>query len=255
MENNKLSSIKSAPVNLVLSGGGFRGAFHLGVLAFLDEHEVKINAISGTSIGALIACSYASGVKPREILDIFESKDFKKILSFNFSLRSIFKVNLNAKVLNKLFLQRNLEDLHTPVYITYSSLNDSQIIYKNNGNIVSQILRSIALFPVFETVDENSNIYMDGGIFDNLPLKPLKKNGHKVLGVNLHPITQTNLKGFFSKLKRMFFLIWHASVKDSIKDSDFYITNEELVKFNIFSQKNNLELFDLGYESARKKFS
>ncbi|PHS58729.1 MAG: hypothetical protein COB17_01920 [Sulfurimonas sp.] len=254
MENNIISIIQDKGISLVLSGGGFRGAFHLGVLAFLDDNNIKINAISGTSIGALIACSYASGVKPTKILEIFESNEFKKMVSFNFSFKSFLKITIDKKIMNKLFLKENIEDLNIPVYLTISSISDSYVIYQNKGKVIDEILKSISLFPIFETVKEGSKIYADGGIFDNLPLKPLKKYAFNILSVNLHPNKKLKSLSFFSKIKKILFLVWYSNIIDSIDNSDYYITNDNLTKFNILKQNNNIELFNLGYSSAKKKF-
>lgn len=64
-------------INLVLSGGAARGAFHLGFLHCMEEQGIEINAYSGSSIGAIIATSHASGVRAKEQLEIFKSKDVK----------------------------------------------------------------------------------------------------------------------------------------------------------------------------------
>ena len=60
---------------LALSGGVARGAFHLGVLDFCEQHNIDIKAYSGSSVGAIISASHASGVKAKEQLKIFSSKE------------------------------------------------------------------------------------------------------------------------------------------------------------------------------------
>ncbi len=83
---------------LVLSGGAARGAFHLGVLAYLEDNNIEISAYSATSIGAIIACSHASGIKAREILEIFKSKEVKDTLKFNYLNKGLIKVDENHPV-------------------------------------------------------------------------------------------------------------------------------------------------------------
>lgn len=254
MENSKFAFIKEHGVCLVLSGGGFRGAFHVGVLAFLDEHGITVHEISGTSIGALVGCSYASGVKPATILDIMQSREFQGMVRFNYSLVSLFKIQLSDKVLKKLFLVDTLEALKIPTHIAYTSLSDANIIYKNEGLVIPSILKSISLFPIFESIKENDKIYVDGGVFDNLPLSALKQREH-ILSVNLHPNTDNVKDTMFSKIKQILRLVWYASIKESVEQSDSYITNKKLSNYSIISQKNNLELFHLGYESCKNYFS
>jgi len=69
-------SVYSQKVGLVLSGGGAKGAVHLGIIKALEENNIPIDCISGTSIGAVVGSLYAMGYAPDEILDLFLSKDF-----------------------------------------------------------------------------------------------------------------------------------------------------------------------------------
>jgi NTE family protein len=77
-------------INLALSGGAFRGAFHLGFLEAIDG-KIEINAIAGSSIGALIGASYVCGVKPQKQLELLKSKAFKKVFKFNSLLKAFLK--------------------------------------------------------------------------------------------------------------------------------------------------------------------
>ena len=68
----KLSALQPGQsINLVLSGGAVKGIAHIPLLEYLQKREIKINAISGTSAGAVVATMFASGVEPQEILNFF----------------------------------------------------------------------------------------------------------------------------------------------------------------------------------------
>lgn len=69
---------------LALGGGAARGAFHLGVLHFLEKNQIDIKAYSGSSIGSIISASHASGISAKEQLKIFASNDLKKAIKFNY---------------------------------------------------------------------------------------------------------------------------------------------------------------------------
>jgi NTE family protein len=72
-----LSSVYSQKIGLVLSGGGAKGAVHLGVIKALEENNIPIDCIAGTSIGAVVGSLYAMGYSPDEILDLFLSDEFR----------------------------------------------------------------------------------------------------------------------------------------------------------------------------------
>ena len=86
-------------ITLALSGGAARGAYHLGVLHFIEEEGLHVRAVSATSIGAVIGASWLCGVSAKEQLDIFKSKEFKRIFSFNYFRKSLYKIDMNAKIL------------------------------------------------------------------------------------------------------------------------------------------------------------
>ena len=78
---------------VVLSGGGARGAIQLGVLQALDEYKINIDAISGTSIGAVIGALYSSGIEPYRILDIIQSKHFNDMFHFTLHKRGLMDMS------------------------------------------------------------------------------------------------------------------------------------------------------------------
>ena len=94
--------IKTNNLALVLGGGAARGAFHLGVLDFIEKNNIEIKAYSGSSIGAIISASHASGISAKEQLKIFSSKDIKQIFKFNYFKKSIFKIDSLHKIIKEL---------------------------------------------------------------------------------------------------------------------------------------------------------
>ena len=64
-------------IGLVLSGGGAKGLSHIGVIKALEEHNIPIDYIGGTSMGAVIASFYAMGLSPTDMLNLIKSKEFE----------------------------------------------------------------------------------------------------------------------------------------------------------------------------------
>ena len=243
-------------VSLCLSGGGARGPFHIGVLAYLEDKNIAIKAISGTSIGALIGSSYASGVKPAEIFEIISSKSFKKMIRFNFSFKSLFKLALDYNLVEKLLKVKTFEELPLPNYVTYFALDDGKITYAKEGEVLKSILRSIAIAPAFETIEDEETkvLYGDGGVVNNLPVEPLLEYPYPIVSVGLHPNPVFKKRGLIAVLKRVVFLAWHRNITEAIEKSDIYITSERLTGYSLISFKNQEELYQLGYASAKEAF-
>ena len=84
------TSVKARPkVGLVLSGGGAKGAAHIGVLKYIEEAGIPINYIAGTSMGSIIGGMYALGYTSDELLDIISSVDWDRLISNNVERRKI----------------------------------------------------------------------------------------------------------------------------------------------------------------------
>ncbi len=244
--------VSTKSISLALSGGGARGAYHLGVLHCLDEMNIKVDAICGTSIGALIGVSYATGVKPKEQIEIFKSKEFKSIFSFRLFGSSFFKINQNAKILNKLVLKTRLEDLSIPISITAVDLNSGENLYFKSGDAITLCMASCALVPVFEPVKYQNMLLADGGIVNHMPLGNLENSGLPILGVNLHPIFDTTIKStLWQNIKRTLYIMTFSQNRQSQEKCDILITSPKLSRYSIFSFKYLDELFDLGYNDAK----
>src|ERR1035437_6340905 len=77
-----ISLLNAQKIGLVLSGGGAPGIAHIGVIKALEENNIPIDYITGTSIGAFIGGLYASGYSPDEMILFFKSSDFKKLKKY-----------------------------------------------------------------------------------------------------------------------------------------------------------------------------
>jgi len=238
---------------LALSGGGARGAYHLGVLQYLDEQDIRIKAICCTSIGSILGSSHACGVTPKEQLKILKSKDVRKIFSFAWFKEAIFKIDMSSPAISALVRRDKIEDFDIPVYITALDLQTGNEVLFSSGDAKIICRASSALVPVFKPVEYDGKVLVDGGFDNNMPYEPLKKYGLPIVGVNLHPLLKKpSRKRMMSYLKKVIAIRMYNKV-DKQKDLfDHYISNDELSKYSIFSLKNFDELFEMGYADAKK---
>lgn len=239
--------------SMVLSGGAARGAFHLGILQYLDDKGIKVKALSGSSIGAIIAGSYSAGITPKEQLKIFNSKEFKDAIKFNYFKKGIFKIDQEAKIFKELVPYKYIEQLPIPVHITTLDLISGKKIVFDKGEILPLSIASCALTPLFEPIDYKQYRLVDGGIIDNMPVEPLKKCGFPIIGSNLHPFVKYNCSdNIFKILKRAFKLMWLYRFENSVKECDIYLSSNDLLQYKLFSFKHLNELYDLGYKTAKE---
>lgn len=245
-------------LGLVLSGGAARGAFHLGVLAFFDEHNIKFEAYSGSSIGSIIATSYASGVPPKEQLKIFKSKELRKSIKFNPFLNGFFKIDTKNSLIKELLPISKLENISKPVFICVYDYKNKELIYYPKGDTIKLCVASCALLPIFKTQKYEHRKLIDGGLIDNIPIRPLLNKNLKICSIDLLPRKNQALTKTLNPiklLKRRAFKTWHQNVNYSINHSDIYITNQKLRDFKMFTFEGLDELFNLGYKEASNYLS
>lgn len=243
---------------LCLSGGAARGAFHLGVLAYLEDNAIEIEAYSGSSIGAIISCAHASGIEARKQLEIFKSNEIKKALKFNYFKNGLLRINKEHHILNTLLPIKKLEDISKSVYINAYDTKTKKIHYFNEGDTQTLCIASSALIPIFKPIHYEHKYLIDGGLFDNMPIIPLQDKDYEIFCIDLMPKSEKNQKKRFDLLKPLKKKLFQTRFNNgnySIQHCDVYITHPQLRQTSMFTFKGLEETFDLGYKEAPKYFS
>ena len=210
---NKIQTIKKLKndknrndlkVALVLSGGGAKGYAHLGVLRVLEKENIKIDYITGTSIGALVGTLYSIGYSVDEIekvldnlniesflesgsdltgLDLDKKETLKKYSFYinfdnelNYSLpkglRETEELYLVVKNLLKKYENiKNFDSFPIPLRVVATNLNTGETKSFSEGDIAKVLTASMAIPTIFEPVEVNGALYVDGLVSRNLPVE------------------------------------------------------------------------------------
>ena len=196
---------------LCLSGGGVKGAAHIGALKAFQEYNIKFNLISGTSSGSIIATLYSLGYSPDDMLDIFKTyckkikyidfytifkliKDF--VLCGKISITGLNSGIIIQKLINKFAYKKNIKNINQikiPLLIpSIDSKTGSIIIFTSkilrntfsdntffvdNINIGTAVRASCSFPGIFSPVNYKNFLLLDGGIRENTPWKILKQMG------------------------------------------------------------------------------
>ncbi|MEA3370402.1 MAG: patatin-like phospholipase family protein [Campylobacterota bacterium] len=239
-------------ISLCLSGGAVRGAYHLGVISVLEEHKVKINAISATSIGALIGASLACGKKSNEILNVLKSPAFKKVFQLRLGKGYLFKIDMQAKVLDLLINKMSFEDLAIPLEISVTDVDNADILYINSGvKLREYILASCSITPLIKPVSIDNKLFIDGGLIDNFPVQRLKKYPYPIVGINLYPYSKKRVSSIFGWIKKMFFIVWQSENLAKRDLCDLYVSSEALKNISSFNYRDLDKAYELGREEMK----
>lgn len=245
----------------ILSGGAARGAFHLGILHFCEEHNIQIDTYSGSSIGAIISVAHASGISAKEQLKIFSSKDIKKVLKFNYFKNGLIRIDKNHKILNELLPIKKLEDLEKKVYVNAYDVKKKQLHYFDSGDTHTLCMASSALIPVFKPIAYENMYLIDGGLVDNIPIRPFLESNEEfetysidIMPRKIHTMEKRRNINPINILKKKVFARRMDNANYSIQHTNHYISNQKIRNFKMFTFNELNECFSFGYKEAQKHF-
>jgi len=173
-------------IGLALGGGFARGVVHIGVLKVLEQEDIPVSCIAGTSVGALIGAAYCSGVSPAELEQIAARVRFRDLARWTLS-RLGFATNLRMiTFLSKILKVQTFEELQIPLAVTATDFVSGEGVVFRSGPLNEAVRASCAYPGVFLPVKVNGRLLIDGMLAHSLPTKPVRDMGaDKVLAVSL----------------------------------------------------------------------
>ena len=175
---------KSPSLTVALSGGGVAGLGHIPVLAALDELELKPTAIAGTSMGAIIAACYASGLSASDIeahvRSIVSSPIAHTWRYLSSGWQGLLKGSIQPEfVIDTVIpdtLPETLADLTVPTTIVATDFHLREPVLFRDENLRKALAASIAIPGVFQPLSWNGRVLVDGGVCNNLPMDVLPES-------------------------------------------------------------------------------
>jgi NTE family protein len=283
-----LDADKTRGIKLILSGGGSRGIAHIGVLRALEENEVPIASITGTSIGAIIGGLYASGYSVDEIENIALETDWQKIFSFktvfdrsyrefgerdsydNYQVELIFDGLLfvpprsfSLGTQYTAYLQElawrapykpitGFNDLKIPFAAVASDLTKGKAVIIKNGSLASA-LRMSGNVPLRYAPIQNGSAYLiDGGIMANIPVSEADEMpGDISVAVDCSSplLTPGDLENPINIASQLIAIAIKNMSESSAKNADFII-KPHLADRDNFDFTNQQEIIQSGYEEG-----
>lgn len=197
-------------IGLVLGGGGALGFAHIGVLKVLEEQQIPIDYIAGTSMGAIVAGMYASGMSPDEIEQQFISLNWWDVLKDQSPHQDLvyrrkeenkrfmgaelgfnhWKLQLSSGISEGQKLNNVIESfvlnssgitdfdqLNIPYRAVATDLREGKSVVLRSGNLARAMRASMAVPGAFSPVRIRDQVFVDGGVFNNIPVDVAKEMG------------------------------------------------------------------------------
>ncbi len=170
-------------ISLVLSGGGARGIAHIGVIKVLEKQGYIIDAVAGTSMGALVGALYADGSLDAytDWLTKTDIKEIIKLIDFSIKEPGLIKGDKIMKKIQSFLIHKNIEDFEIPFTAIATNLTSSNEQVFTKGNILEAVRASISIPSVFTPVTYKKSILVDGGVVNNIPINHIQKNSNNLI--------------------------------------------------------------------------
>jgi len=285
---NTLHAAERPRIGLVLEGGGALGFAHIGVLEWLEQNRVPIDAVAGTSMGGLVGGLYAAGLTTAEIRAIVSEADWDILLRgrvpfpnltyrrkedrvdfpnrLEFGLRHGFTLpgGLNAGHELSLIFDRKLlpyydlksfDDLPIPFRCVSTDLDSGQKKVFSSGSLPQALRATMSIPAVFTPVTIDGHLYVDGGTLDNLPVDVARNMGvDMVIAVYLDngPADPKAMNSLLGVAGRTLTVMIAANEFESMKNADILLT-ADVRNATASDFKKSEELVPRGFAAAEAK--
>jgi len=240
-------------LGIALGGGFARGLAHIGVLKALEEAQIPVDFVAGTSVGAIIGACYCTGLSAAEMEEIARAIRFKDFARWTLSRYGLCSNDRITLFCARMLKATTFEELKIPLAITATDFRSGEPAVFSSGLLVPAIRASCAYPGMFLPVEIDGHAYIDGMLAYEVPTTPLRQIGaERVLGVHLSaPWMENRMPRHLFEVIGQCFSIAQARMSAAWrKDADLVIEPDVRGhSYDCFDRAN--ELIALGEACAR----
>ncbi len=276
-------------VGLALAGGGAKGVAHVGVLRVLEELNVPIDYIGGTSMGAIIGGLYASGMSAEELeevlleidwADTLEDQTARKDLAFRRKeeqRRYLMGLELGIKksgivwptglktgqklyfMLQTLTLPvadvHDFDELPTPFRAVATDIHTGNAVVLDQGNLATALRASMAIPTVFTPVALDGRLLVDGGLSNNVPVDVVRDMGADiVIAVDVGaPLSDRQIESMIQVYAQTMRFLTRRNMEPQLAAADLVITPPGVAQYGTLQFKASEKILQTGIEGAREQ--
>jgi NTE family protein len=239
-------------IGLALGGGAAKGVAHIGVLKALEDANIDVDYIAGTSVGAMIAALYAFKVDVETIGSLARRLTMSKVTSFKPNKTGFFSTESLRELMLEYIGDVAIEDAVIPLSIVATDINSGEEIILISGSVVDAVCASAAIPGIYIPVEINGRILVDGGLVQNVPIEALQGAGAGVtIASHLNGVSHyQEISHVLDVMRNAFEIAVSQHTQDQLKEADLLISMD----LSDFSLRDNTErydeLFNMGHQAA-----
>lgn len=271
-------------IGLVLSGGGAKGLAHIGVLKVIDSLGIKVDYIGGTSMGAVIGGLYASGYTGKQLDSIFQNVDTEALIQdyvprgsksfyekrndeiyaltlpfdkFKIGLptalsKGMYNFNLLSRLTKHVAHINDFNELPIPFLCIATNIETGEEVILEKGILPQAMIASGAIPSLYNPIEINGDLLVDGGVINNYPIEEIQKKGADfIIGVDVQDglKDRESLKGATGVLIQITNFSMLEKMKKKQEETDIYI-KPDIQNFTVLSFDQGKEIIPKGVEAA-----
>jgi NTE family protein len=230
MQPRPLAELPKPKIALVLGGGAARGFAHVGVIRALEQEKIPIDMVIGTSVGSLIGAIYASDMNSFELE--WTAFLLEKESLFDYGIMNAFagmgvaKGDKLEEFVRTKIKTVNIEDLKLPFAAVATDLNRGTRVVLDRGSVAKAVHASSAIPGVFNPVDHQGKLLVDGGVMDNVPIAVAREKGADiVIAVDISEnVANFNITNVVDVMLQAVNIMFNENVRSKKKEADVLIT-------------------------------
>jgi NTE family protein len=216
---------KPPRIGLALGGGAARGFAHIGVIQVLEEQGIKVDLVTGTSAGSLVAALYANGKNGKELGVLAQGMDETAITDWAFPGRALIRGEALARYVREQTGGKSIEQMRLPLGIVATDLDSGAPVLFQRGDPGVAVRASSAVPAVFQPVKIGNREYVDGGLVSPVPVRFARQMGAElVVAVDITAVPEGNATGDAVRMLLQTFAIMGRSINSfELKEADVVI--------------------------------
>lgn len=282
--------VKAQKVGLVLSGGGAKGLAHIGTLKALEENNIPVDYITGTSMGGIVGAMYAAGYSPAQIENIALSADFQdwvsgryksdysyyfqknsnnaSLITAKLSVDQGLRLNFRPNIVNdiplnfallELFSQAsaiskdNFDELFVPYRCMVSDVLSQKSIAVAKGSLAEAVRATMTVPLVYRPIKLDDKYVFDGGLYNNFPADIMKTEFKPdvIIGANVSSKIFNEYPKDDDRLMNRFLVYMFLSKSDStLVGENGFYIQPDLTNFSVTNFTPVEEIIKKGYEAT-----
>lgn len=246
--------MKAKKIGLALSGGTARSVAHIGVIKALEDNDIKIDYLSGTSGGSLVAILHAAGRTVAELTELAEGMRWRNLAGLTLPKLGLLSSEKISDFITDEIGDISFADLAIPTAVVAVDLTAGEKYVFRDGKVGVACRASSSIPQIYGPVEIDGRMIVDGGLIEYLPIETLSGFGDIFkLGVNLgrrisHPKTPRHL---LEVVMQVMGFIAHQNSRDSERLADFVIY-PNVERFSPFGLKEASSIIAEGYRATER---